>query len=111
MNTLAMHYPTALEQPAQGLGRIPVSQARRARPRHHHQVSILCEFRTMGPVEFAQIPFDPVAHHRIPDLAGNRQSQSTPLFFRPSHIADEARSHEFLTLRENAPVFRLVRET
>ncbi len=57
------------QKPTKRLGAFAVSHARRSLPRHHNQVDINGEIRTMQTIDFPDVAFHAVAHHGVTNSA------------------------------------------
>ncbi len=105
--SLATDYPPAPEHPLQLAGQAGPVQVRRAGPGHHHEQHTRNKAVTVRPEKLPDPAFDPVARHRISDLARHGKAEPAGVTtLLPGQMADKMTPHHTLAPLEDELVFR-----
>jgi hypothetical protein len=65
---------------------------------------LIGQFGALGPIYFAEIPLDPVAHHRVADFTRYGESKLTSLTFPPGYKTDERGTHVAAAILAGGPI-------
>ena len=88
-----------------------VAHASGNRPRYQNQVDVIDKLVAVPTIDFTQIAFHAIARYRIPNLARYGASKLPSLAFPPDRVANESRSHSFLTKLVDVLEFAFSSET